>query len=63
MTKVTKLLAEFKKNNLLEDRREYGPEDFQSTYGLSKKEAKMLYLKVQRLCKNSDKKKRITVRR
>ncbi len=56
--KVNKLFSEFKKNDLLEDRREYSIEDFQSTYGLNRKEAKMLYLKCQKWAKSSDKKKK-----
>ena len=56
MNKVNKLFAEFKKNDLLEDRREYSQEDFQSTYGLNKKESKMLYLKCQKWAHTADKK-------
>lgn len=58
MNKVNKLFSEFKKNDLLEDRREYDESDFMSTYELNRKEAKMLYLKVQKWAKSSDKKKK-----
>ncbi|MCX6749900.1 MAG: hypothetical protein NTZ83_00415 [Candidatus Pacearchaeota archaeon] len=38
-----------KKNDLLEDRVEYDEEDLQSSYPeLNKKEAKLLYLKIQK---------------
>lgn len=45
---VNRLFNSFKKNDLLEDRLEYGKEDLQSTYQLNEKEAKLLYLKLQR---------------
>lgn len=46
--KVERLFNSFKKNDLLEDRSEYDEEDLQLAYPeLNKKEAKLLYLKVQ----------------
>ncbi|MFA5173974.1 MAG: hypothetical protein WC438_02210 [Candidatus Pacearchaeota archaeon] len=45
---VNRLFSSFKKNDLLEDRSEYDTEDLQSTYDLNEKEAKLLYLKIQK---------------
>ena len=46
-----------RENELLEDRSEYGEEDLQSTYQLNEKEAKLLYLKLQRWKYSKAKKK------
>ena len=54
---VDRLFNSFKKNDLLEDRSEYGKEDLQSTYQLNEKEAKLLYLKIQRWKYSKAKKK------
>jgi len=45
---VARLFNSFRKNELLEDRSEYSEGDLQSTYQLNEKEAKLLYLKLQR---------------
>ena len=46
---VDKIFNSFRKNDLLEDRAEYDEEDLQLAYPqLNKKEAKLLYLKVQK---------------
>ena len=46
---VNRLFNSFRKNELLEDRSEYNEEDLLSTYPeLNQKEAKLLYLKLQR---------------
>ena len=46
---VEKVFNSFKKNDLLEDRAEYDKEDLQSAYPqLNEKEAKLLYLKLQK---------------
>ena len=46
---VDKIFNSFRKNDLLEDRAEYNEEDLQLAYPqLNKKEAKLLYLKVQK---------------
>ncbi len=46
---VEKVFNSFKKNDLLEDRVEYDKEDLQSAYPqLNEKEAKLLYLKIQK---------------
>ncbi|MDP2926455.1 MAG: hypothetical protein Q8N99_08815 [Nanoarchaeota archaeon] len=46
---VEKVFNSFRKNDLLEDRAEYDEEDLQLAYPqLNKKEAKLLYLKVQK---------------
>jgi len=56
---VTRLFNSFKKNDLLEDRAEYDEEDLQSTYPhLNKKEAKLLYLKLQKWKYSKDKGKK-----
>ena len=47
--KVNNLFNSFKKEGLLEDRVEYDEDDLKSTYPqLNDKEAKMLYLKIQK---------------
>jgi len=48
MNKVNKLFADFKKNDLLEDRREYDEEELRTTYNLNKKDAKLLSLKIKK---------------
>lgn len=60
--KVNKIFSEIKKNDLMEDRREYDSSDLQSAYGLNKKDSRMLFLKIQKFCKSSAKKRHITVR-
>ncbi len=46
---VDRLFSSFRKEGLLEDRAEYDEEDLQLAYPqLNKKEAKLLYLKVQK---------------
>lgn len=46
---VNKLFNSFKKEDLLDDRAEYDQEDLQSAYPeLNKKEAKLLYSKLQK---------------
>ena len=46
---VDKIFNSFRKNDLLEDRAEYDEEDLLLAYPqLNKKEAKLLYLKVQK---------------
>lgn len=46
---VDRLFNSFKKNDLMEDRAEYDEEDLQLAYPeLNKKEAKLLYLKLQK---------------
>ena len=55
--KVDRLFNSFKRDDLLEDRSEYGEEDLQSTYQLNEKEAKLLYLKLQRWKYSKAKKK------
>ena len=55
---VNRLFNSFKKNDLLEDRAEYDEEDLQSAYPqLNEKEAKLLYLKIQRWKYSKSKKK------
>ena len=54
---VNRLFNSFKRDDLLEDRSEYGEEDLQSTYQLNEKEAKLLYLKLQRWKYSKAKKK------
>ena len=55
---VDRLFNSFKKNDLLEDRAEYDEEDLQSAYPqLNEKEAKLLYLKIQRWKYSKSKKK------
>ena len=56
---VEKVFNSFKKNDLLEDRAEYDKEDLQSAYPqLNEKEAKLLYLKIQKWVFNSVKNKK-----
>lgn len=65
MKSINKLFAELKKEDLLDDRSEYDVEDLQSTYGLNKKQAKLLFLKIQKWkksCLKSSKKRRIVVK-
>ena len=62
MKKINKLFSELKKNDLLNDRSEYDIEDLQSTYKLSKKDAKLLFLKIKKWKGNSVKRKHIVVR-
>lgn len=62
MTKkeVDRLFNSFKKNDLLDDRREYDEEDLQLAYPqLTDKDAKLLFLKIQKWASDSvkDKKK------
>lgn len=46
---VEKVFNSMRKNDLLDDRSEYDEEDLQSAYPeLNKKEAKLLYLKLQK---------------
>ena len=46
---VVEVFKKLKKNDLIEDRREYDVEDLQSAYpSLTKTEAKLLYLKIQK---------------
>ena len=45
---MNRLFNSFKKFDLLEDRSSYDEEDLQSTYDLNQKEAKLLYLKLQK---------------
>ena len=54
---VEKVFNSFRKNDLLEDRSEYSKEDLQSAYQLNEKEAKLLYLKLQRWKYSKSKKK------
>ena len=56
---VDRLFNSMKKNDLLEDRSEYDEEDLQQTYPeLNKKEAKLLYLKLQKWRYSKIKKKK-----
>ena len=58
--RVDKLFDSFLKEDLLEDRSEYDEEDFQLAYPqLNKKEAKLLYLKVQKWKYSKPKKKKL----
>lgn len=46
---VERLFNSFKRDDLLEDRAEYSEDDLQSAYPhLNKKEAKLLYIQIQR---------------
>ena len=46
---VDRVFNSFRKNDLLEDRAEYSEEDLQDAYPqLNEKEAKLLYLKIQK---------------
>ena len=57
--KVDKLFNSFKREDLLEDRSEYDKEDLQLAYPeLNKKEAKLLYLKLQKWKYSKAKKKK-----
>ncbi len=62
MKSINKLFAELKREDLLEDRSEYDVEDLQSAYELNKKQARMLYLKIQKWKKGSAKKKRVIIK-
>ena len=60
---VERLFNSFKKNDLLEDRAEYDEEDLQLAYPeLNKKEAKLLYLKVQQWKYGKLKKDKTTIK-
>jgi len=55
---VEKVFNSMKKNDLLEDRSEYDQEDLKLAYpNLNEKEAKLLYLKIQKYSKVQGKKK------
>lgn len=57
--KVERLFNSFKKNDLLEDRAEYSQEDLIDAYPqLNEKEAKLLYLKIQKWKYSKVKRKR-----
>lgn len=55
--KVNKLFNDFKKNDVMDDRREYDEEDLKKTYNLNKKDAKLLSLKIKKwsMTRKSDK--------
>ncbi|MEK6859364.1 MAG: hypothetical protein AABX54_00980 [Nanoarchaeota archaeon] len=55
---VEKLFNSFRKNDLLDDKSEYDEGDLQSAYQLNEKEAKLLYLKIQRWKYSKAKKKK-----
>lgn len=56
---VERLFNSFKRDDLLEDRVEYSEEDLQQAYPqLNKKEAKLLYLKIQKWKYSKAKKKK-----
>ena len=56
---IDRLFNSFRKEDLLEDRAEYDEEDLQLAYPqLNKKEAKLLYLKVQKWKYSKAKKKK-----
>jgi hypothetical protein len=59
-SEVNKLFDSLKKEDLLEDRAEYDEEDLRVAYPkLNEKEAKMLYLKIQKWKHLKTKKKKI----
>lgn len=58
--KIERLFSSFKKEDLLEDRVEYDQEDLQLAYPqLNEKEAKLLYLKLQKWKYSKTGKKRL----
>lgn len=58
---IKEIFTEFEKNDLIEDRSEYTPEDFMNGYNLSKEDAQALYEMVQNevtpVCKDENLKK------
>ena len=51
LKKVWKILKQIKSENLLDDRREYDVEDFESAYQITKTEAKFLFAQIKRAIK------------
>ncbi len=62
MKSINKLFQELKKEDLLDDRSNYDVEDLMSAYQLKRKEALILFRKIQHWKKGSVKKKRIVVK-
>jgi hypothetical protein len=59
-SEVNKLFDSLKKEDLLEDRSEYDEEDLRVAYPkLNEKEAKILYLKIQKWKRSKNKKEKI----